>query len=470
MNIAEAFAAHALSRPGDAAVEDGERIVTWAELEALANRSAAHLTREGIAPGDIVALALPESVEYIALLWSLAWIGAVIFPINAELLRSEDEVGLGARQLKAVIMEESAPALPSGTTTLPLERIFAETPQAENPAAARGGRQPLSCMQSSGTTGKPKTFLLNHDQVIASFQSDQESLRWTPEDRYVVLVRPSFSAGCRLCLIALIAGAAVTSLTPLHLRSLLEIAAGKEPIFPSLRSLRVSTGAITARERDLARRHVTPNIVIIYGCNEQFGISTALPADQDAEPDPAGRLIPGLEAQIVDEDHQPLPFDAVGLLRVRSDHTASGYLNDPEADARTFRDGWFYPMDLAAINEAGYIFLKGRADDMISCDGIKFYPIEVENVLLSHPDVKEAAVFGWPHPLHGEVAMAAVTTGTPETSKTLKDFCLQRLAAYKAPQLVMRMVEMPRNPAGKILKRRLKERMRRKIDEHGGNG
>ncbi|MDP7342069.1 MAG: hypothetical protein QF767_01585, partial [Alphaproteobacteria bacterium] len=143
---------------------------------------------------------------------------------------------------------------------------------------------------------------------------------------------------------------------------------------------------------------------------------------------------------------------------------------DPEADARTFRDGWFYPMDLAAINEAGYIFLKGRADDMISCDGIKFYPIEVENVLLSHPDVKEAAVFGWPHPLHGEVAMAAVTTGTPETSKTLQDFCLQRLAAYKAPQLVMRMAEMPRNPAGKILKRHLKERMRRKIDEHGGNG
>jgi acyl-coenzyme A synthetase/AMP-(fatty) acid ligase len=262
----------------------------------------------------------------------------------------------------------------------------------------------------------------------------------------------------------------VTSLTPLHLRSLLEYGAGKELIFPSLRSLRVSTGAIAAVERDLARRHVTPNIIIVYGCNEQSWISATTPADQDAKPDSAGRLVAGVEAGIVDENHQPLPFGGVGLLRVRSDHTAAGYLNDPEADARAFQGGWFYPMDLAAINEDGYIFLKGRADDMISYDGIKFYPIEVENVLLSHPDVKEAAVFGWPHPLHGEVAMAAVTTGTPETSKTLKDFCLQRLAAYKAPQLVMRMVEMPRNPAGKILKRRLKERMRRKIDEHGGNG
>ncbi|MDP6473754.1 MAG: class I adenylate-forming enzyme family protein [Alphaproteobacteria bacterium] len=491
MNIAEAFAAHAKSRPGQTAVEDGERIVSWAELETLANRGAACLTAEGIAQGDIVGLALPDSVEHVALLWSLAWIGAVIFPINAPLLQSENEVGLGAHQLKAVIVEKAALAQVSGITAISLEQVFAGAPQAQLPAAAGGGREPLYCLQSSGTTGKPKNFMMTHNKVIASFRSDQESLRWTVQDRYVALIPPGFSTGCRLCFAALYSGAAViisraklveelvqlvrekrvtvTSMTPLHIRSLLEYGAGKEPIFPSLRSLRVSTGAITARERDLARRHVTPNIIIVYGCNEQSWISFAPPADQDAEPDSAGRLVAGLEAEIVDEDHQPLPFGAVGLLRVRSDHTAAGYLNDPEADARAFRDGWFYPMDLAAINEAGYIFLKGRADDLISCDGIKFYPIEVENVLLTHPDVKEAAVFGWPHPLHGEVAMAAVTAGAPETSKTLKVFCRRRLAAYKVPLLVMRVAEMPRNPNGKILKRDLKERLRRHIAARGGD-
>jgi acyl-CoA synthetase (AMP-forming)/AMP-acid ligase II len=489
MNIAEAFAGHAKSRPGAAAVEDGERIVSWAELETLANRGAACLTAEGIAQGDIVALALPESIEYIALLWSLAWIGAVIFPINAELLRSEDEVGLGARQLKAVIMEESAPALPSGTATLPLERIFAETPQAENPAAACGGRQPLSCTQSSGTTGKPKTFLLNHDQVIASFQSDQETLRWTAEDRYAALVGPSFPSGGRLCLAALFAGAAViieksksaaelvlllqekrvtvTSMTPLHLRPLIKYGADKALLFPLMRSMRVATAGVTAVERDLARRHVTPNIIIVYGCNEQPWISAATPADQDGEPDSVGRPVAGLEAEIVDQDHRPLPLGSVGLIRMRSDHTATGYLDNAEADARAFRDGWFYPMDLAAINEAGYIFLKGRADDMLSYDGIKFYPLEVENVLQSHPDVKEAAVFGWPHPLHGQIAVAAVTTSAALAGDDLKDFCARRLAQYKVPKLVLRVAEMPRNPTGKIVKRRLEERMRRKLAAQG---
>jgi acyl-CoA synthetase (AMP-forming)/AMP-acid ligase II len=164
-----------------------------------------------------------------------------------------------------------------------------------------------------------------------------------------------------------------------------------------------------------------------------------------------------------------LPFGSVGLLRVRSDHTASGYLNDPEADARAFRDGWFYPMDLASINEDGYIFLKGRADDMINIDGIKFYPIEVENILLSHPEVMEAAVFAWPHPLHGEVAVAAVTTSAEVRRDHLRDFCRNRLAEYKVPQLFMLVGEMPRNPAGKILKRDLKQRLRRQLAQRGGD-
>ena len=101
MNIADAFQAR--GRPGHAAVEDGKRIVTWARLEALANCAAANLLKQDIAPGDIVGLALPDSVEHIALLWALARIGAVVFPINAQLLRNEAEIGLGQHQLKAVI-------------------------------------------------------------------------------------------------------------------------------------------------------------------------------------------------------------------------------------------------------------------------------------------------------------------------------------------------------------------------------
>ena len=166
---------------------------------------------------------------------------------------------------------------------------------------------------------------------------------------------------------------------------------------------------------------------------------------------------------MVDGEHQPLPFGSVGLIRVRAECAATGYLNDPEADARAFRDGWFYPMDLAAINDDGYIFLKGRADDLISFEGIKFYPVEVENVLLSHPDVTEAAVFGWPHPRHGEVAVAVVTSSAPAISDDLPAFCRRRMAGYKVPRVFTLAPEMPRNSMGKILKDKLKEDLKQTL-------
>ncbi len=490
MNIADAFHAHAEGQSGHAAVEDGKRSVTYAQLEALANCAAANLLEQGIAAGDIVAMALPDSIEHVALLWALARIGAVAFPVNAELLQSEDEVGLGGRELKAAIVDGSAPALLSATRTILLKQIFARNLQAELPAMAPGGRRPLCCVQSSGTTGRAKTFFKSHDQMIASFHSGTPSLCWTAEDRYLALIRLGFSASARNCLAALFAGATiildhdkraedlarslqekritVATLTPLHLRPLLNYAAGKELLFPLLRSLRVVTAAITAEELARARQLLTPNVYIVYGANELSWISVASPADQDAYPGTVGRPVPGVEAEIVDTDHQPVPPGDAGLLRLRSDCAASGYLNDREADARNFQGGWFYPQDLAVINEDGYLFLQGRADDLISVDGIKFYPIETETVLLSHPAIREAAVFAWPHPLHGEVAAAAVASDTAVTRQDIKAFCARHLAPYKVPRIVMLLSKMPRNPAGKIVKRRLKEGLKRKIAARRG--
>lgn len=490
MNIADAFQAHAERRPTHAAVEDGKRSVTYAELEALANRAAANLLKENIAAGDIVAMALPDSIEHVALLWALARIGAVAFPVNAELLQSEAEVGLGGRELKAAIVDGPVQALPSATTAILLAQIFTNNSAAELPAAAPGGPQRLCCVQSSGTTGTAKTFFKSHAQMIASFHSDTPSLAWTPADRYLALIRLSFSASARNCLAALFAGATiildhdkhaedlvrsvqekritVTTLTPLHLRPLLNCSDGKTTLFPQMRALRVVTAAITPEELARARRQLTPNVFIVYGANELSWISFASPAEQDAYPGTVGKPVPGVEAEITDQDQQPLPPGNAGLLRLRSDCAATGYLNDPEADARAFRDGWFYPMDLAAINEDGYIFLKGRADDLISVDGIKFYPVETETILLSHPAVREAAVFAWPHALHGQVTVAAVTTDAPVTRQGIKAFCARHLAPYKVPQMVMLLDEMPRNPAGKILKRRLKEELRRKIAAQSG--
>ncbi len=131
--------------------------------------------------------------------------------------------------------------------------------------------------------------------------------------------------------------------------------------------------------------------------------------------------------------------------------------------ARTLSGDWFYPMDLATINEDRYVFLKRRADDIISTDGIKFYPIEVENVLMSHPDVTAAAVFDWPHPRYGQVPVAAITNSAPITHNDRVAYYGRQIAPYKIPGSFMFLPEMPRNSMGKILKSRLKEMLKQEL-------
>ena len=147
----------------------------------------------------------------------------------------------------------------------------------------------------------------------------------------------------------------------------------------------------------------------------------------------------------------------VGLVGFRGEGLPTGYVGNAEATHRAFRDGWFFPGDLAAIDADGFFFFKGRADDVINNEGAKFYPIEVEKVLASHPAVVEVAVFGWPHRRHGELAVAFVVAKQPLTVPELQAFCRRQIADYKVPARIVFVDKMPRNPTGKIMKSRLKE-------------
>ena len=157
MNIADAFAEHARTRPDHPAVEDGDRVVTYGELEALANTAAANLLSEGIEQGDIVGIALADSVEQVALIWARARVGATMFMLDAELLRSGQETRLSGCRLKAVVVEEAVPDLPSETKAIPLAAVFRNNPKTPPLAVldGPGDQHPLFRVQSSGTTGTP---------------------------------------------------------------------------------------------------------------------------------------------------------------------------------------------------------------------------------------------------------------------------------------------------------------------------
>ena len=225
----------------------------------------------------------------------------------------------------------------------------------------------------------------------------------------------------------------------------------------------VGSAPVTSEQRLLARERLAANLIEVLGSNEAGHLASAHPADQDAYPEAVGRVAEGVDAEIVDAEDRPLPPGEVGLVRFRAPGIATDYLDNPEATARAFRDGWFYPGDLAALNAERYLFLKGRADDVINNAGAKFYPIEVENALLAHPEVEEAAAFAWPDERGGEVAVTVAVTRSPVERDDLSAFCAQRIARYKVPRMIMFAPEMPKNPAGKILKAELMEIFRRHL-------
>lgn len=485
MNIADILTEHARNRAGHPAIEDDARVVTYGELDGLVETAAANLQAAGIEPGDIVAVLLEDSADHLIILCALARIGAVIFSLNSNASTAELEKSFASVAVKAVIT--AGPRLPGGGLIWLRAQDICQPVAQPFGGGSAGDGDSVMFIQSSGTTGAPKSFLRSHADVVAWIERYARGHGWRADERCLSLTRMSFNVGRNISLGMLRLGATVIvnrsrsydelvalirdkrvsylKLTPSHLIPLLDYAADKAPLFPGLRAMVVGSAPTTHAQRLLARERLTPNCYEQLGSNEAGLLALALPADQDAYPDAVGRIVEGVEAQIVDDEDRLLPAGEIGQVRFRSAGYPTHYLDDAAATARAFRDGWFYPGDLAALNEEGYLFFKGRADDVINNSGAKFYPIEVENVLLQHPHVSEAAVFGWPHARAGEVAVACVAADSAISVQDLQAFCRQRLAGYKVPQIVEVMAELPRNAMGKVLKVELKENIQRAVAE-----
>lgn len=485
MNIADILADHAGDRPDHPAIEDGDRIVTYVDLDRHVADAAENLQAAGLGAGDIAAVMLPDSADHVIALCALARAGAVILSLSPSISRSDLARALGSAPVKAVIGPPPGQMV-GEHRCLPLASVCRPATQSFAPPDV-GDDDPVMLIQSSGTTGAPKSFLRSHADVAAWMTRYADTQGWTAAERSLSLTNMSFNVGRNIALGMLRLGATVVvnhansiealvrlardkrisylKLTPSHVVPLLAYASDRTPLFPGLRAMVVGSAPTTHEQRLRARERLTPNFCEQLGSNEAGLLAFAMPDDQDAYPDSVGKLAAGVEAEIVDENDRPLEAGEIGHVRYRGDGYPTEYLDDPEATARAFRDGWFYPGDLAALNDQGYLFFKGRADDVINNAGAKFYPLEVEAALLEHPEVTEAAVFGWPHQRLGEVAAACVVLQSPVSKQALRIFCGERLAGYKVPQVIARLSAMPKNPMGKILKTELQKKLRKKLEK-----
>jgi len=479
VNIADSLGRWAEETPFRVAIIETSRVIHYRDLDAAVWRVAAWLAAEGVKPGDRVGISLAgNSAGYLIVVYGLARIGAVTMQLP---LAEPPAVRLAlARRfaLAAVVGDDGAARLDGFPLLTPIPVPPDASPAPIDPRVrAPGGAAPWLLCLSSGTTGAPKAMERSHRDHIRLCAIGHRQAGNEPGDRFLALIGFHLPYGLYHPMLTLAGGGTVSipslpiavpdlaamidreditrlALTPNLLDELLPHFAGGAPRFPGIRRLSIATMFTPERLRREIRRRITPNLVIVYGTNEALYVTTADAAAQIAYPETAGFPFEGVDIEIVGDQGEALPRSETGIVRLRGTPSPAGYVDDPQATARAFRDGWYYPGDLGLLSPEGALFLKGRADDLINHDGIKIYPADIEAVLLQHPAVAEAAAF--PVILDGyrQLPVAAVVLRKAASADSLLAFCRDRLG-FRAPRRIHVLPALPRNALGKVLKREL---------------
>ena len=472
MTLDAVFRLHARTRPDKLALADGARHFDFATLNRMIDGAAHHLAARGVRRGEIVGVALADTAEHLVALLALARLGGVVLPMDCRWQQAESANLAAQFGATHVLLEADDPGAGTpGWHALPPGWSAESATPYEDPAVT--AESPFVLSLSSGTTGLPKGPLASHRRFENRFMVYWLNLGLNAHDTYVNATPLYFGGGRGFSLAMLHCGGTVALVSPrAGMRELVEHVAGVRgtalflvptqirralqealpaPAFPSLRVLISSGSALHPDERMAIRARLTPNLFEMYSSTEGGGISVLSPADGALHGDSVGRPAFRVQVEIVDENHAPLPLGEVGRLRYRSPASATEYYRAEGGDA--FRDSWFYPGDLARMGPDGFLFLAGRAKDMIIRGGINIYPQDIERVLLDLPGVRDACVAGMPATEMGEEVAAFIVGDI--TEQAVREACRARLAPYKVPKLIRFVAEIPRNGAGKALKPQL---------------
>ena len=490
LNITDAIFRWCDRDPHAIAVIDAERTIDYRMLCGSVCRAAQRFQQAGWTAGDIVGISFRDSpVLHLVTSLALARMGItqVSFPASDPTPLSR----LRIEQLGVcgLVIEDGLVAVATSVVTVtPATGWLAESMDSSsvNDIRAPGGDGIWIITESSGTTGQPKVIGISHALEEAHGQRQAAVYAHRPGERFLNLAGLRFLIGIKRAIRCLSDGGTLTlppaacnsdqllnwielhnvtyiSCVPFHLHQLLRDIRTDSPRLPSLRILRCSSAALPVATLNEVRRRISPNVYVGYGLSEISAIAAATPEMLAEHPDTVGRPLNGIELEIADDLDRPLPFGASGQVRVRGLGIQPTYLQaDAQEVLRVFRNGWCYPGDIGLKSEAGLVFLKGRADDVMNFNGIMIGPGEIESVLRLHPAVAEAAAFALPSPEHQDIPVAAVVSSQALDLNELGQFCAERLG-FRAPRMLFQIDEIPKNPMGKILRRRLTELAAQKL-------
>ncbi|UOY01810.1 AMP-binding protein [Blastococcus sp. PRF04-17] len=470
-----------------------DRAITFAELDDAATRFAAAAHAAGLRPGDRVLLLAPNALETFVVLVGCARAGLVTVPVNWRLSPGELAAVAADAGARLVVVDRSLAHLlwavvDSGVPLLTLGEQFdqwlADAPARRAVVEHRPDDVVLQ-VYTSGTSGRPKGVLLTNRNLATKVPG--VTPRWgLASDSVSLLATPLFHVGALSWgLAGLHAGATTilagdaspatllahltddavshTFLVPAMIARLCE-EAPEGSSFPALRTVLYGASPISAQVQGEALRLFGPVLHQVYGLSETTGSLTEMVPGPDLPADSplyrsAGQAYPWIELEIRDPGTgERLPANAFGEVWTRSAQNSPGYFGLPEETAELLTpDGWLRTGDGGHLDDEGYLFLTDRVKDLIISGGENVYPAEVETVLREHAAVADVAVFGVPDDRWGEVVSAAVVARTEVTADELIAFTDGRLAGYKRPRTVRIVDDLPRNAAGKVLRRVLRD-------------
>jgi acyl-CoA synthetase (AMP-forming)/AMP-acid ligase II len=506
MNLGNLLTQAARKYPDKPGFIHGEKQYTWAELNDRVDALASRLRAQGVRPGDRILVQLANGLPLFESAFVAFKLGAVWVPVNFRLTPSE--VAYIAESSGASLMvthgmfNEHAASVQAACPAVQVLRVDGDAYEAA--ACARHApfeaaeveyNHPLWFFFTSGTTGRPKAAVLTHGQMAFVVTNHLADLLpgLTQDDVSLVLAPLSHGAGIH-ALVNVARGAAsvllasdslqcdaayaaierhrVTNMftVPTILKRMAEDPAAQRHDHGSLRHVIYAGAPMYRADQQRALAVLGPVIVQYFGLGEVTGNITVLRTDEHVEGDGSllgtcGSARAGMEVAILDDECRKVPDGVQGEICTRGPAVFAGYWNNPEANDKAFKNGWFHTGDLGTMDARGFVTITGRKSDMFISGGSNVYPREIEEALLMHAQIQEAAVFGVPDERWGEagVAVLVLREGAALTEEMVLAHLKDRLAKYKWPRVIQFWPVLPKSAYGKVAKKDIREEYFRRL-------
>jgi long-chain acyl-CoA synthetase len=492
MNIATNLENAAFYFPDRPAIIEGEGTYSFAEFNREANKIAGALIKRGLMPGDSVALCAPNSYAWLAVYFGAIKAGAVAVTFSHLLSQKELVHIMDDCQPKFLYtVDEKRNDLHDIRQRAYLDCVICDSGDISYPRLADQGhstfktlprdrREPAAILYTGGTTGTPKGAILSHENLQTSIHNVAHYERSSENDRVLcflplnhvfaqvhimnstvysgggLIVQPSFDLEKTLDAIKRLQITKLYAVPTIYIR-LLEL----EDLRDRLRSVRYCFSAAASMAREVVREwkmRTGLDIFEAYGMTESASMVTYNHFYRHVVGS-VGTPVNLVEVQVRDSDGRRLEKGSRGEICIRGPNMTSGYLNNPQETRLAFWGQWFRSGDIGVFDEDGYLYIVDRLKDMVITGGENVYPREVEEVLYTFPEVQECAVVGLPDKEYGERVTAFIVThkGCDLKPDVIKSTLKNQLAPFKIPKSFIIVDELPKNNAGKILKREIRK-------------